>query len=81
MAQKIKGYSLDKPAVATPLGKPSALVIPQTPKYQTDTGHSLAILIDRPLVDIPNRGSHSGLCSVIDTDLYIRHSFHLGSLS
>ena len=39
MAQKIKGNSLDNPAFGTPLGKPSALVIPQTPKRQTDTGH------------------------------------------
>jgi hypothetical protein len=56
MAQKIKGHSLDKPAFRTPLGKPSALVIPQTPKHQRSTGYWLPILIDRPLIGVSGNG-------------------------
>ena len=69
MAQKIKGNSLDKPAFRTPLGKPSALVIPQTPKHQTATSHPAPILIDRPLIGVsgscigrPHLNSSQSIC-------------------
>ena len=76
MAQKIKGYSLDNPAFATPFGKPPALVIPKAPKHQRSTGNLLSILIDRPLVGIAQRSSHWGQSSVRVTDLQSSRLFH-----